>query len=53
MVDDFKTVRKEKPIVVNFSSTNELNAKQAVQLIIESHQSEESTESYVEYREAL
>ena len=53
MIDEQKNVKNEKPIVVNFSSTNELNARQAVRLIIESHRNEESSDAYVEYREAL
>lgn len=43
----------EKPIVVNFTSTNEINMKQAVRMIIESHDAEEKSVEYEDYREAL
>ena len=43
----------EKPIVVNFTSTNEINMKQAVRMIIESHDVEEKSIEYEDYREAL
>ena len=52
-MDEIKITKNEKPIVVSFTTTNELNMKQAVRMIIESHGTEETSVEYEDYREAL
>lgn len=52
-MDEIKTIKNEKPIVVSFTTTNEINMKQAVRMIIESHGTEEPPVEYEDYREAL
>lgn len=47
-----RTMKGEKPVLVTYSSTNELDMKQAIRLIIESHQEGEN-KAYEELREAL